>query len=139
LALDFPWKRAEHWGSVLICAVVFGKTIGGFAADRFGLTQTALFSLGVAALLFLFPAIPPAGATAVLLLNMTMPITLWAMAKIMPGAKGFAFGLLTFGLFLGFVPVYLDVGIPLDARRLFPLLAVGSLALLWTGLRRVKR
>lgn len=38
---------------------------------------------------------------------MTMPVTLWAVARILPGAKGFSFGLLTFALFLGFCPSYL--------------------------------
>jgi FSR family fosmidomycin resistance protein-like MFS transporter len=34
---------------------------------------------------------------------MTMPITLYLLAKKMKGMEGFAFGLLTFGLFIGFV------------------------------------
>ena len=139
LSLDFPWKGIGIGGIALICAVVFGKTIGGFAADRFGVTRTACISLGVAAFLFLFPTIPLAGVAAVLLFNMTMPLTLWGLAKIMPGAKGFAFGLLTFGLFLGFVPVYLGVEGQMNAPWLFTLLGAVSLALLWLGLRRVKQ
>jgi FSR family fosmidomycin resistance protein-like MFS transporter len=138
LALNFPWKGAGFWGTALIFAVVSGKTIGGFAADRFGLAKTSLFSLGIAALLFLFPALPQAGIGAVLLFNMTMPITLWVMAKILPGAKGFAFGLLTFGLFLGFLPIYLGIEVPPGASWLFALLAASSLALLWVGLRKAK-
>ena len=47
---------------------------------------------------------------AVFLFNMTMPLTLWAAARLLPGAKGFSFGLLTFGLFLGFLPVCLGSG-----------------------------
>jgi len=136
LSLTFPWKGVGYWGTALICAVVFGKTLGGFAADKFGLTKTSVFSLGIAILLFLLPKIPIAGITAVLLFNMTMPITLWALAKILPGAKGFAFGLLTFGLFIGFLPVYLDVTVPAGAYWLFAMLSAISLVLLWTGLRR---
>jgi len=138
LSLDFSWKGIGYWGTVLICAVVFGKTIGGFAADRFGLGKTAFVSLGVTAILFLFSAIPLAGVTAVLLFNMTMPMTLWAMARILPGAKGLAFGLLTFGLFLGFLPVYLGIGVSSNASWVFAALAIGSLALLLAGLRRAK-
>ena len=138
LALNFPWKGAGYWGIALLCAVVLGKTLGGFAADRFGLGRTAALSLGVAACLFLFPAIPPGGVAAVLLFNMTMPITLWLMAKVFPGAKGFAFGLLTFGLFLGFLPVYVGVNIPYSISWLFALLAAGSLALLWIGIKRIR-
>ena len=141
LALDFPWKSAGYWGLALICAVVLGKTIGGFAADRFGPGKATILSLGIAAFLFLFPLVPPAGVAAVLLFNMTMPITLWAMAKILPGAKGLAFGLLTFGLFLGFLPIYLGysgVETLSGMSWLFAALAAGSLVLLLAGLRRMK-
>ena len=138
LSLDFSWKGIGYWGTALICAVVFGKTIGGFAADWFGLKKAAFISLGIAALLFLLPTIPIAGVTAVLLFNMTMPITLWALAKIVPGAKGFAFGLLTFGLFLGFLPVYLSFEVSSSASWLFAVLTAMSFVLLWLGLRRTK-
>jgi FSR family fosmidomycin resistance protein-like MFS transporter len=136
LSWDFPWKGIEHWGTLLICAVVLGKTAGGFIADYFGLFKTVLISLGAAALLFLLPQIPLAGVAAVFLFNMTMPITLWAVAKIFQGAKGFAFGLLTFGLFLGFLPVYL--GVSSNEFWLFALIALVSLVLLLAGLRRIK-
>ena len=138
LELDFPWKSSGFWGMTLICAVVFGKTIGGFVADQCGILKTSFVSLGIATILFLFPTIPLAGLTAVLLFNMTMPITLWVLAKIFPMAKGFAFGLLTFGLFLGFLPTYLNVEILPGAFWLFSLLATGSLALLWMGVRMAK-
>jgi FSR family fosmidomycin resistance protein-like MFS transporter len=138
LTLDFPWRGSGYMGIALLCAVVFGKVIGGFAADRLGLRRTVLFSLSLAALLFLFPVIPAAGITAVLLFNMTMPITLWAMAKIFPGAKGFAFGLLTFGLFLGFLPVYFGPDISGLSGWLFTLIAAVSLVLLLLGLRRAR-
>lgn len=136
LALDFSWKGVGYWGTALICAVVFGKTIGGFAADRFGLLPTTVVSLGLSALLFLLPGVPVAGVAALLLFNMTMPITLFALAKIMPGAKGFAFGLLAFGLFIGFLPVYFSVNISRAAPWLFALLSAISLVLLLTGLKR---
>ena len=139
LALNFPWKGLGHLGTALVCAVVFGKTIGGFASDQFGVVKTSILSLGIAALLFLFPHIPITGITAVLLFNMTMPITLWAMARLFPGAKGFAFGLLTFGLFIGFLPVFFNTHIPMNTLWLFPLITVLSLALLLTGLRKVKQ
>ncbi len=137
LTLQFPWKSSGYWGLALICAVVFGKMAGGFAADRFGLLRTSAFSLGAAAVLFLFPDIPVVGVLSLLLFNMTMPITLWAMAKIFPSAKGFSFGLLTFGLFIGFLPKYLDLGIS-AAPWVFALLAVLSLTLLYVGIRKVK-
>lgn len=139
LSLDFGWKSVGLWGIALIGAVVFGKVLGGFVADRFGIMRTSCISLGVSALLFLFPDLPIAGVIAVLLFNMTMPITLWALAKMIPGAKGFAFGLLTFGLFLGFLPVYLGLPAPFPDTWSFTLFAAVSLVLLMLGLRGVKQ
>lgn len=138
LSLDFSWKSIGYWGVALVCAVVFGKTIGGMLADRLGVTKTTVVSLGASALLFLLPSFPIAGVFAVLLFNMTMPITLWALARIMPGAKGFAFGLLTFALFLGFLPVYFGFAPAMEYSWLFSLCALVSLVLLLIGLRRVK-
>ena len=136
LTLNFPWKSAGYWGVAAVCAVVFGKTAGGFASDRFGTVKTSFISLGAAALLFLIPEIPAAGVLSLLLFNMTMPVTLWAMAKVFPGAKGFSFGLLTFGLFLGFLPVHLGIDSASFAPWLFAASAVLSLGLLWLGLRK---
>lgn len=137
LTLYFPWKSTGFWGIALVSAVVFGKIAGGFATDRLGLLQTSVVSLGAAAILFLFPNIPMAGISSLLLFNMTMPITLWAMSKIFPSAKGFSFGLLTFGLFIGYVPKYLGLGIP-TVPWFFALMAVASLALLYVGMRKAR-
>lgn len=138
MTLNFSWKSVGAWGTVLTAAVVLGKTLGGLAADRFGVFKTALLSLSIAAVLFLFPQFPLAGVAAMLLFNMTMPITLWALAKIMPGAKGFSFGILTFGLFLGFLPSYLGIDISIIAFWIFPLIAAISLILLLAGLKGAK-
>jgi len=138
MAMNFPWKNITPWGVVLICAVVLGKTIGGFAADYFGAMKTTVFSLGAAAVLFLFSQIPLVGILTVLLFNMSMPITLWAIAKIFPGAKGFSFGMLTFALFLGFLPTYLGVPSIENNFWIFSLAAVVSMVFLYLGLREVK-
>ena len=64
------------------------------------------------------------------LFNMTMPVTLHRAAMLLPGHRGFAFGLLTFGLFLGFLPAAFGRGelLPL------PVWSVISLALLLPAL-----
>ena len=67
---------------------------------------------------------------------MTMPITLWAAAKLLPGAKGFAFGMLTFALFLGFLPVYLGWSVPVQGGVGYAFGALASLVLLVLGLRK---
>jgi len=135
LAISFPWKVGLLPGVLLTCAVVFGKAGGGFLADRFSPAKTSILSLGLCVPLFFFPAIPAAGIVSMFLFNMTMPITLWAVAKAFPGAKGFSFGLLTFGLFLGYLPVHFGAGVPDGASWFFPLAALVSLALLLGGLK----
>jgi FSR family fosmidomycin resistance protein-like MFS transporter len=137
LTLQFPWKGRGYWGLTLISSVVLGKVAGGFAADRFGMLKTSVFSMLGAALLFLLPNVPMAGVLSIFLFNMSMPITLWVMAKIYPGAKGFTFGLLTFGLFIGYIPQYLGLPVP-TAPLSFALMAVVSLLLLYGGISGAK-
>jgi len=134
MTLSFPWKGQGSWGIILVCAVVLGKMAGGILADAFGAVKTTVASLSLSALLFLFFNYPAAGVAAVFLFNMTMPITLWAVSQILPGCRGFTFGLLTFGLFLGFLPVYLAYTPLFPGGTGFAAAAVISLALLYAGL-----
>lgn len=128
----FPWKG--QWTLVLTLALVLGKTAGGFLMDSLGPRRAAGASLGLAAALYLASALPLPGTLAVFLFNMTMPVTLWAAARTMPGAKGFAFGLLTFALFLGYLPSYLGWPSLLAGPAAYACAALLSLALLWFGL-----
>lgn len=105
LVLSYPWKTGPL-AAIAICMVVFGKALGGMISDKAGVRKTVTVSLGAATVLFLIGELPFAGLGAILLFNMTMPITLWIMAKLLSGAKGFAFGILTFALFIGFLPKY---------------------------------
>ena len=104
---DFTWKDSIDAGMILAAAAALGKAAGGFLTDIAGVKKTAAVSVVTAGVLYLFSSHPAAGILAVFFWNMTMPITLWAVARILPGAKGFSFGLLTFALFLGFCPSYL--------------------------------
>lgn len=106
MAVVLPWKTGVLTGCMAVLAVAGGKVAGGFGAARYGIRRTVIASLAVAAFCYLFSAFLPMGLVAVFLFNMTMPITLYWMVRGMPGRPGFAFGLLTFGLFLGFLPGY---------------------------------
>ena len=130
----FPWKGG--WALPLTLALVLGKTAGGFAMDRLGAEKASAVSLGLAAALYLASALPLPGMLAVFLFNMTMPVTLWAAARAVPGAKGFTFGLLTFALFLGFLPSWLGWPSLLGGSGSYALVAVLSLLLLWLPLRK---
>ncbi len=106
MTVGFPWKTGMAAGTLAVLAVVGGKMAGGFAAAKWGLYKTVVVSLALAALCYLLSAAVPFGLAASFLFNMTMPLTLYWMVCRMPERPGFAFGLLTFALFLGFLPGY---------------------------------
>ena len=132
MVLSFPWKTGS-WAPALACALVLGKAAGGFLGDRLGMVRAAVFSLGTAAVLFCLSGSPWAGTAAVFLFNMTMPITLWAAARLLP--PGLAFGTLTFALFLGFLPPWLGWPVLLTGGIGYAAGALCSLALLVLGLK----
>ena len=129
LGQSFPWKA--EWGLPLVLALAAGKAAGGFLMDAMGPRRAAAWSLGLGAALYLFSGYAVSGLLAVFLFNMTMPMTLWAAAKLLPGAKGFAFGLLTFALFVGYLPVYLGWPGAFSQPWACAGAAALSLALLW--------
>lgn len=106
MTVTFPWKTTVSTAILSTLAIVFGKAAGGFLAAQFGYLKTAAVSLSVAAIFYLFSGFMPAGAAALFLFNMTMPVTLYLLIRKLPHFPGFSFGLLTFGLFLGFLPEY---------------------------------
>ena len=129
LGQSFPWKA--EWGLPLVLALALGKAAGGFLMDAVGPRRAAGWSLGLAAALYLLSGAPLPGLLAVFLFNMTMPMTLWAAAQLLPGAKGFGFGLLTFGLFVGCLPSFLGWPNLLTGPWAYAAAALLSLALLW--------
>lgn len=131
---SFDWK--VEWVVALTLALALGKTAGGFAMDRLGAGRASGWSLGLAAALYLFSAMPLPGILAVFLFNMTMPVTLWAAARVVPGSKGFTFGLLTFALFLGYLPSFMGWPSLLSGPVSYAAMALASLALLWFPLRK---
>ena len=74
-----------------------------------------------------------AGCGAILLFQMTMPVTLRLAADALPGMEGFAFGALTLGLFLGYLPRYYGLCVPVPAAAGMTLLSAGLLLLLREG------
>ena len=105
--LAFEWKSKLLLSVFAILAVIFGKMLGGIIGDRIGFKKISIISLGISSILFIF-AFNNAilGILAILLFNMTMPITLTALSNILDNNKGMAFGLLTLALFIGTIPVF---------------------------------
>ena len=101
-AVSFPWKQGAAAGLLLTGFVFAGKTLGGFLCERIGVRRSALVSILPAALLTAFCArwMAPSllGQLAV---NLTMPVTLWLLYRLMPDAPGFAFGLAAAALWPG--------------------------------------
>ncbi len=125
---EFSW-RAEY-ALPFVLAVVLGKAIGGFLADRFGAKIVGIVSLIVSFLCFLRADIIPLGLIGVFSFQLTMPITLWAVTRVT--AKGFGFGLLTFALFIGSLPLLLNSNLTLAA----PIIALISLIFFVIGFRK---
>ncbi|MBO4848517.1 MAG: hypothetical protein J5586_05115 [Clostridia bacterium] len=125
----------ELVGFVPVLCLALGKAAGGFVSDLIGARLTGVISLAACALLLFFPVHPAATLAALFLFNMTMPITLHASAKLLPGAKGMSFGLLTAALFVGVTPYFLALPFELTPA-VSGALALASLALLLFGLGR---
>ena len=100
--VSFPWKSGNAAALFLAFAVFLGKSLGGFASDRFGAAKTALITIIPSALLTAFAqSLMVPSLAGQLLLNVSMPITLWLLYKKLPGRPGTAFGLAAAALWPG--------------------------------------
>lgn len=130
---SFPWNDSIITGFFLTGAVFLGKMLGGFASDVFGSLQTAAVSLGIAAILLAVSDHMGAALIGVLLFNMTMPVTLSELYRKLSAYPGTAFGLLTFALYLGVLPLFSGTG-EVSSPAVYAVLTVISLILIITGL-----
>lgn len=130
MVMAFPWKSEMLLLALSIFGVFAGKALGGMVADRIGFRTTAIFSLIVAATLFV-PSweMPLMGLLAVFFFNFTMAITLASLSNILHEAKGTAFGLASFSLAIGALPALLGLRLEhplvLSAMSLISALALG--------------
>ena len=137
--LPFDWKSVLMWNVLLILAIGCGKAFGGILSDKFGMRRTAIVSLSIVAILFLFPSIPVVGVLSIFLFNMTMPMTLWALSRIFNQARGFAFGTLTLSLYLGLCLYIYHPNPILPGNWGFSAVAILSLILLCIGINPIQR
>ncbi|MBQ7535221.1 MAG: hypothetical protein IJT43_06335 [Stomatobaculum sp.] len=139
--MRYGWKKAGV-AFLFTAGVVFGKMLGGIVGDRAGWRRTAVVSLAVSGLLFLFAEKNAAcGIAAVFFFNMTMPLTLTALAKLYRGREGMAFGLTTLALFLGTLPSMAESAGFLfsGSSHLLAPVCIVSLALMAAGLKGEKQ
>lgn len=131
--LNIQDKKYKIWGLTLMCLAVFirsflgkivhsdfemtfilllvfplmatlGKAMGGFIRDRIGSLPTIVISMILSTTFFLFLDFSIIGISiGILLMNMSMPITLYELNQLFPNHEGFNFGLLAAILFPGVV------------------------------------
>ena len=137
MVMAFPWKSEMLLLALSILGVFAGKALGGVVADRIGFRTTAIFSLIVAATLFV-PSweIPVMGLLGVFFFNFTMSITLASLANILPNAKGTAFGLASFSLAVGALPAL--AGFRIEHPLMLSAMSLVSAFALGVGLTLVK-
>jgi len=105
--IPIAWKTTALLMLLPSAGACAGKAAGGYLADRFGARIT-----GVVTLLLSLPLLclgygnPVLCTIGIVLFNVTMPITLCAVATGFPHHPGLAFGLTTLGLLCGSVPTF---------------------------------
>ncbi len=137
-AVVYPW-RTEPWMLVVITmAVVSGKALGGALADRFGRLAVGATTLLIAApLLVAGAAWPLLGIAGLLAFNVTMPITLVAIADVMPKYPGSAFGLTCVALITGAFPALIGLRVSALAPWVLVVTVVGSAIVLSIAILRL--
>ena len=110
MVMNFSWKAVPHLSFLFVLGVFAGKALGGFIGDKFGYIKTTLLTLSAALILFVFSFRNPfCGILATLCFNMTMPLTLTAISGVCGKKYGFAFGMTTFALAIGFIPTVFNI------------------------------
>jgi MFS transporter, FSR family, fosmidomycin resistance protein len=94
----------------LAIAAAAGKMLGGVLADKLGWVRVAGVSLLLAAPFVAIGRLAPAAAVVgMLLLQVTTPLTLKALHRLLPERPGLAFGIPSAALLLGAAPGLADV------------------------------
>jgi MFS transporter, FSR family, fosmidomycin resistance protein len=100
--LSFTWKEGFVLSLALVSGIALGKAAGGILADRFGWKRVTVSALLLSAPMLAFgPSNMALGIVGIFLFNFSMPITLVAIARMLQGWEGFAFGLTTLALVAG--------------------------------------
>lgn len=131
---SFRWNDSVMTGLFIAAAVFAGKLLGGLAAGCFGRFRTSVTSLGTAAVFLVFSDQMTSALVGLLLFNMTMPVTLTALYDRFPGYPAASFGLLTFALYIGVLPVFAGVVSGISSVPVYVALTMLSLILLAAGL-----
>ena len=101
-AAVFSWNTGAQTALAMAFFVFAGKFSGGFLCDRSDAVKTSALSILPAAFLTAFAASHMGGSLlGQFLLNLSMPVTLWLLYRLLPDEPGFAFGLAASALWPG--------------------------------------
>ena len=119
-------------------AAFAGKLLGGLVADHSGWVRTTVVALVVSAPLLAF-RYPHAVVllAGLLVFQMTMPVTLVAIARLLPDRLATGFGLACLALVLGSLPVTFGWGAELTAKPMLGLWVLLSALAAWVGLTQM--
>jgi len=136
LSLAFPWKVNTLLGTLLVVSAALGKMLGGWWADRGGRIRAPVLGLLLAAPLLAWGGqLPYAGVLGMLLFQSTMAITLLAIYEQLPDYPALAFGVLCFGLWLGYPASHLASRVLSLSPWAFLCLVLASCLAIWAGLK----
>lgn len=106
-SIPIAWKTTALLTLLPSIGACAGKAAGGYLADRFGARTTGAATLLLSVPLLCLGYGHPVPCTAgIVLFNVTMPITLCAVASGFPRNPGLSFGLTTLGLLCGSAPTF---------------------------------
>ncbi|MCF0150121.1 MAG: hypothetical protein HUJ80_01765 [Firmicutes bacterium] len=132
-AVSFSWKAGPQQALILAFFVFAGKFLGGFLCDRLGPAKTAWLSILPAAFLTAFfqsrMVLSLAGQW---LLNLTMPVTLYLLARLLESRPAAAFGIAAAALWPGTLAGQLIGSYENNAFLIMAAFLFGWLAILYT-------
>lgn len=102
-----------------------GKLIGGFIRDKFGSLITIITSMGICCIILIFFSNSIVlMSIGMVLINISMPISLYELNKLNQGHEGFNFGILASVLFPG---VFLGIIYPYDSHTYIIMVIISSI------------
>lgn len=135
LSLHLEWKADLTLLTMLVIAIMLGKALGGVLADRYGWMRVGITTLIISAPLLAFGyQIPVIAIIGAFLFQMTMPITLVAVATMFPGRPAFAFGLPCLALLLGALPSFSSIKSYYEINWVILLTITGAIITLFIAL-----
>jgi len=137
MSVSLPWKSSSCLLAALTLAVVLGKSLGGIIADKFGWMKVTVWALIISSPLIAFGInYPVLYITGIFFFNFTMPVTLTAIANMMPRREGFAFGLTTLALIIGAMPSFINIKLGAENSAAVFLTVILSAVLIYSGLKK---